>query len=138
VLGIVPLCAVLLPFEIWFRGWITGLVHVAVALVLSLVLMNSLLVWFRKIPFTCSYFPGKMAMAVTAGVYFLVFIGYCITMARWESAMIAAPWKLAVFFPVGMGALWILAKLERRELTIDDVLIFEDQPDPAVRTLELG
>jgi hypothetical protein len=137
-MGIVPLCAVLLPVEIWFRGWFAGLVSVAVATLLSLVLMNLLLVWFRKIPFTCSYFPGKMAMAATALVYFLAFVAYCITMSRWESAMIAAPWKLAVFAAATVAVLHGLARLERRELTIDDVLIYEDQPEPTVRTLELG
>jgi hypothetical protein len=137
-MGIVPLCAVLLPVEIWFRGWFAGLVHVGVAMLLSLVLMNLLLVWFRKIPFTCSYFPGKMAMAATALVYFLAFVAYCMTMSRWETAMIAAPWKLAVFTAAGVAALRGLARLERRELTIDDVLIFEDQPEPEVRTLEIG
>jgi hypothetical protein len=138
VMGIAPLCAILFPVEIWFRGWSAGLVHVGVALLLSLVLMNLLLVWFRKIPFTCSYFPGKMAMAVTALVYFLAFVAFCITMARWEVAMMAAPWRLAVFAAASIGALRGLAWLERRELTIDDVFIYEDQPDPAVRTLELG
>jgi hypothetical protein len=31
-----------------------------------------------------------------------------------------------------------LRKLETRELNVDDVFIYEDQPDPEVRTLELG
>ena len=43
-----------------------------------------------------------------------------------------------VFFAAAVGALIGLAWLERRELGVDDVLIYEDQPDPVVRSLELG
>jgi len=39
---------------------------------------------------------------------------------------------------VAFGILYGLRWLEGRELRIDDVLIYEDQPDPEVRTLELG
>ena len=63
-MGIVPLFAVLSPVEVIFRGWRLAAIHLSFALLLSLVLLNLLLVWFRKIPFTCSYFPGKTSMAV--------------------------------------------------------------------------
>ena len=35
-------------------------------------------------------------------------------------------------------ALYGLARLEKRELGVDDSLIYEDEPDPIVRSLELG
>ena len=36
------------------------------------------------------------------------------------------------------AALYGLTRLEIRELVVDDALIYEDQPDPIVRSLELG
>jgi hypothetical protein len=138
VMGIVPLFALLAPFEIFYRGWWQGLVPIVFALLLSLVLMNLLLVWFRKIPFTCSYFPGKMAMAAMALIYLLSFVLYCSTMANLERALIEAPVKLALFSAALIGLLIGIARLERSELLVDDALIYEDQPEPAVRTLELG
>ena len=38
----------------------------------------------------------------------------------------------------GMALYWSLARLEKRELGVDDSLIYEDEPDPIVRSLELG
>ncbi len=138
VMGIVPLFALLTPFEIFFRGWWQGLVSITFTLLLSLVLMNLLLVWFRKIPFTCSYFPGKTAMATMALIYLLSFVLYCSTMAKVERALIDAPAKLALVCAALIGLLIGIARLERSELLVDDALIYEDQPEPAVRTLELG
>lgn len=137
VMGLAPLSAVVLPFEIAFRGW-NGVVHLTFALALALVLLNALLIWFRKIPFTCSYFPGKMGMAAMAFVLVLGFVFYVLIVANLEARWMGHPAPLAAFYGSIAAALWGLRRLERRELRIDDVLIYEDQPDPAVRTLELG
>ena len=138
VMGIAPLFALLAPFEIWFRGWRLGTIHILFALALSLVLLNLLLIWFRKIPFTCSYFPGKTSMAVMFLFYLVAFTTYSGTMADVEQRLIRSPAGLVVFFAVIAAALAGLSRLERRERGIDDALIYEDEPDPIVRSLELG
>ncbi len=138
LMGIVPLFALLAPFEFAFRGWWLGLLHLSFALVLALVLLNLLLVWFRKIPFTCSYFPGKTSMAVMTLIYLFGFLLYCSTMASVEAGLIDAPFRMVIFYTAGILALYGLARLERYELAVDNSVIYEDQPDPIVRTLELG
>jgi len=138
LMGIVPLFAVLAPVEVWFRGWALALVHLTFALVMSLILLNLLLVWFRKIPFTCSYFPGKTSMAVMFFIYLAGFATYSWSMADVQARLIRAPASLLVFYACGAAAIWGLTLLERRELGIDDALIYEDEPDPIVRSLELG
>jgi hypothetical protein len=137
LLGIVPLFAILAPVEVWFRGWALALVHLSFALVLSLILLNLLLVWFRKIPFTCSYFPGKTSMAVMFFVYLAGFATYSWTMADVEARLIHAPASLLVFYACAATTIWGLNLLEKRELGIDDALIYEDEPDPVVRSLEI-
>jgi hypothetical protein len=137
VMGLAPLSAILLPIEIAYRGW-NGVIHLTFALALGLVLLNALLIWFRKIPFTCSYFPGKMGMAAMALVLILGFVFYVLLMGRLEARWIHEPFKLVLFYATCIAALAGLRWLEGRELVIDDVLIYEDQPDPEVRTLELG
>jgi hypothetical protein len=104
---------------------------------LGMMLLNLLLIWFRKIPFTCSYFPAKMNMAVMFGVYIGAFTTYCWTMADLEERLMQRPGGLVVFYVVGIAALWATGWLERRERDGYDVLIYEDQPDPIVRTLGL-
>jgi hypothetical protein len=138
LMGIAPLFAVLVPLEIWTRGWALAFAHLTFAVVLSLVLLNLLLVWFRKIPFTCSYFPGKTSMAVMFFIYLAGFATYSWSMADVESRLLRAPASLVIFYACGAAAVWGLTLLEKRELSIDDVLIYEDEPDPVVRSLELG
>jgi hypothetical protein len=137
VMGLAPLTAVLLPFEIAYRGW-AGLMHLVVALALAMVMLNGLLIWFRKIPFTCSYFPGKTSMAGMAGLFVITFYLYVAAMSRFQVRWMHAPAGLAVFFILCGAALAGLRWLENRELVVDDVFIYEDQPDPVVRSLELG
>jgi len=137
VMGLGPMTAVLLPFEVAFRGW-WGVIHVTFALALALVMLNALLIWFRKIPFTCSYFPGKMSMGAMALVFVVGLVFYVIVMGRLELKWIHAPAGLVAFYAVAIAALAGLRWLEGRELRVDDVLIYEDGPDPVVRSLELG
>jgi hypothetical protein len=137
-MGIVPLFVVLAPIEVVFRGWRLALIHLSFALLLSLVLLNLLLVWFRKIPFTCSYFPGKTSMAVMFFLYLAGFNVYAWTMADLEERLLSKPAELAIFYACGALVLYLLWWLERRELGVDSSLIYEDEPDPIVRSLELG
>jgi hypothetical protein len=137
-MGLLPLFAILTPFEIYFRGpWLAS-IHITFALALSLVLLEVLLVWFRKIPFTCSYFPGKTSMAVLALLYLAGFLIYAGTMATLQSQWVDSPLQLLAFYLTTGAALFGLAWLERREFGINDALIYEDEPEPIVRQLELG
>ena len=45
---------------------------------------------------------------------------------------------LLLFDAVIAASLYGLARLEKSELGVDGSLIYEDEPDPIVRSLELG
>jgi len=137
-MGLLPLFALLLPVEIAFQGWLAALVHLSFAALFGLVLLNLLLIWFRKIPFTCSYFPGKTSMALMLGVYIAGFTIYCWGLADLVEGSLSHPARLVELYVTAILALRGLAWLERRERGITDALIYEDEPDPIVRTLELG
>src|SRR3954453_3004789 len=137
IMGLAPLTATLLPVEVAYRGW-AGVMHVGVAAALAVVMVNFLLVWFRKIPFTCSYFPGKMSMGGMAGVFAVTFYVCVFWLSRAQLRWMHAPAGLLVYLGVCAAALAGLRWLESRELRIDDVFIYEDQPEPVVRSLELG
>jgi hypothetical protein len=59
-------------------------------------------------------------------------------MAGVEESLLRRPVDLAVFYAAMLIVLRGLSWLERRELIVDDSLIYEDEPDPIVRSLELG
>ncbi|MBZ5725875.1 MAG: hypothetical protein LAP87_12865 [Acidobacteriia bacterium] len=77
-------------------------------------------------------------MAAMAALYLAGFTTYNWTMADVEAKLLSRPAELALFYALGGLALYGLAWLERRELGVDDALIYEDEPDPIVRRLELG
>jgi hypothetical protein len=138
VMGVLPVFLLLAPFEVIFSGWALAVVHLSFAMLLSLLMLNLLLVWFRKIPFTCSYFPGKTSMAVMFALYLAGFTTYSWTMGDVERALLQRPVQLLLFYAAGVVALRGLSRLEKREFKVDDALIYEDEPDPIVRSLEIG
>jgi hypothetical protein len=137
-MALAPLLACLLAVAGPVHGWLTAGIDVSFAGLSGLVLLNLLLIWFRKIPFTCSYFPGKANMALMLGVYLAAFTLYCWSMADLVESLIPHPAKLFLLYAGALLALRGLKWLERRERDVDDVLIYEDQPDPVVRTLGIG
>ena len=59
-------------------------------------------------------------------------------MADVEQSLLRSPLALLAYFAVCAALIHALSRLERRERGIDDSLIYEDEPDPVVRSLELG
>src|SRR4029077_506037 len=111
LMGMVPLFVLLAPVEIYFRGWRLGFIHLTFALALSLVLLNLLLIWFRKIPFTCSYFPGKTSMALMSLLYLAGFTTYSWSMADLQGRWIGKPAPLLLYYLAISTALYGLARL---------------------------
>jgi hypothetical protein len=79
-----------------------------------------------------------MNLAFSGSLYVFGFTIYSRSMAGLIERLMQAPFKLALFYAAGLLALWLLARLERRELRGDDSVIYEDAPDPVVQTLEIG
>ncbi|HTT63455.1 MAG TPA: hypothetical protein VMG35_16480 [Bryobacteraceae bacterium] len=136
VLGVVPLFALLLPLHILFWGWRTALLHISFGVVISYLLVEVLLANFEKFPFTCSYLPGKANLKVSWPIYlfgFTTYVSVCLTLEYW---MLQHPvrfvWLLAVAVFVHL-ALFVY----RRRVGRVAALVFDEQPEPLVRTLNL-
>ena len=104
-----------------------------------MLLMNALLLGFRKIPFTCSYSAGKHNPGLVLALYlvaFLFFSGALSSLERW-----ALSWPSMVPFFLLLGAfICVLAVLRRysRELSREETALnFEDHPDPVVHSMDL-
>lgn len=84
VLSAVLLLLLLFPFYAVLWGWQVALQHLIFGLMLSLILVELLLMNFRKVPFTCSYQPGKAYITVLGVFYWFAFTTYAYTMATLE------------------------------------------------------
>ncbi len=136
--GVAPLFAALAPlyFVLWPPG--IAIAHLVFSVTLSLLLVEALLFEFWKIPFTCSYPPGKANVTLLWIFYWVGFTTYAYSMATLEVWMVRRPVRLLWFYAAA-AALWGWFQWQRRRWDrVGFTLVFEDAADPVVRTLGLS
>jgi hypothetical protein len=136
--GVAPLFVALAP--VYFITWKPGVAaaNLLFSVAISLVLIEMLTMEFRKIPFTCSYPPGKTNMPLLWASYWMAFVIFAFEMAKIESWMVKRPVRLILFYVI-VAILFAGFEWWRRRMdTVGVTLIFDDAADPAVLTLGLG
>ena len=107
--------------------------HLAVQCIAAALLVELLFWNFDKVPFTCSYFPGRTSLALLVVLYVYGITGYSFHMADLESAM-ERHWAYAVLFFAGAAVALVLAW--RRHPTAGGVRF--DGSEPVIQSLELS
>ena len=132
LIGLTPALLLVLPTEFAEWTWPTILEHAAVQLIAAALMIEALFWNFDKVPFTCSYFPGRKSLALLFVLYVYGLTGYAFHMADLEVAM-EHHWPVALlFFAVTGGALvWCW----RRHPAVETVRF--DGSEPVIQTLEL-
>jgi hypothetical protein len=115
-----------------------GVEHAAFVLLTSWILIEVLLMGFRKIPFTCSYSSAKHNVGLVVAVYFLAFLFFSPGLASLEhlalSSRSLAPFLiLAIFAAVAIAIRWYARESEIRK----GPLLFADEREPIVPSMEL-
>lgn len=129
-LALFPLFAIL-----W--GWLTAFQDLALGLALSLILVELLLINFRKIPFACSYQAGKANITVFGIVYWIAFTIYAYSIATLEQWLLQDGSRWLAFFILTLGVLGTLV-LWRKAATVEGLgIVYEDDPNPEIQTLGL-
>ena len=124
-----PLLAVALPAYSFVWGWRVGIIHTAVIAAVSILLVEILLVCYRKIPFTCSAPHFKSRIPISGFFYLLGFIVFTYLVPIIERRASDDPmWYLG--FILALTGIWLGLKLYRREMTrFDSHLIFDERSD---------
>jgi hypothetical protein len=105
---------------------------------LCLILTELLLYSSRKIPFTCSHFPGKTNLSLIGAIGCLVFALCAYAMALLEKWMFHEPVAWVVALGVEIVVLSCIMVLRDRSFTNDLGVQYEDTPLPTVQTLNLN
>ena len=132
------LLVVLLPIYAFLWGWGPACQQLIFSLMLSLILVELLLINFRKIPFTCSYQPGKANMTLLGVLYWLAFTTYAYTMAALERRLLQDDLTWMAFLVLMILLLGGLVVWRKDSLTGNSRIVYEDLPNPEVQTLGLG
>lgn len=111
--------------------------HVALLTVLGLILVDLSLLRFRKIPFACSYLPGKAQMHVTAAALIFILIGLTDVGVRLEMEALGDPRRYAWTLGVLAGVAALLRRRVSTEMEIDSSLVFEQEPPADLMALDI-
>jgi hypothetical protein len=117
---------------LFFFGWLTALLHTAILVACSALLVEVLLVHFRKIPFTCSYpaFQSHSGLILIAYLFgFFILTDYLPQMERWS---LESPVRTLCFVPLLAAAFAGLHGYRKQILDMDKQLIFEESPSSAL------
>jgi hypothetical protein len=136
--AIAPLLLLQAVVELANFPWTAALFHLAFGFALSVLLMEVMFLGFHKAPFTCAYLPGKINLVGLSVIYVFGFTMYSSTMAELEGWMEGEPVAIVAFFTVAVLAYGALTRWSTRQADAVAALDYEDDGDPAVRTLELS
>jgi hypothetical protein len=138
VLALAPVWALSASVCFWFWPWRPAVGHLAILAGLSIILAEVCLYRFQKIPFTCSYLPGKsnVHLSVLGAFALLWYLGFSV---RYERDILADLTSTITVVTV----LTLLAAAARwrtqSDATSEEAEVqFEDAPEPAVRSLGLN
>jgi hypothetical protein len=136
--AVAPLFLLLAPIELHFFRWPVALFHVAYGVALSLLLGEIMFFGFRKVAFTCSYFPGRINLVWLSVIYVMGFTTYISTMSDVEVWLSSRPAAALAFLALAAAAGVTAAWWRDRQFGLTAKLNYEDLGDPTVLTLDLA
>jgi hypothetical protein len=117
---------------IWPAG--PSLRHAAFILVVAGLVLEGFFRHFRKVPFACSFVPGKFKFHVWGIPLTISFLAFLALVSRLERALLESG-PAFVGFLTGAAGLWLAVHLANRRYYGRTPLLFEDEPEPAMVTL---
>ena len=130
--GLAPALILLLPFEIAMWNWWQAPLHTLFQFAAGALLVEVIFWTFDKVPFTCSYFPGRTNLSILFLLYFYGYSHYSFDLADLEQA-IENHALYGVGFFVAAAALLTLSW--RRHPAAAQVRF--DATEPVIQTLDL-
>lgn len=133
---LIPSLAIALPAYAFVWSWRIGVIHTAVVAAASMLLIEILLVRFRKIPFTCSspHFKSILISLFFCFAGFMVFTSWVPIVERRASD--DPLWYLG--FILALTGIWLGLTIYRREMTrFDGQPIFEERSDVGYLAIEV-
>ncbi len=121
----------------WALGPLRGVLHTIAVATACWLLMELLLLRFRKIPFTCSMPPFQNHVIMMLFLYLLGFVAFALVLPAMEQQLLAEP-LLLVLLPLAVAAASWFIRQARQDGDHDQFLIYEDRPDAAVTVIRLA
>ena len=136
LLAVAPVWLMALVFSLGYRPWLPAAGHLLLLAMLGLLAIEVSLIGFAKLPFTCSFLPGKANMqyvvwgSIGGGMLILLFVISCERPALGNAVEFCATAVLGTGAVLGLR-LWNRARERECEL------YFEEKPEEPLITLGL-
>jgi hypothetical protein len=132
----VPVWLISALIALTYRPFSQAAEHLVILSLLGLILADLNLLGFYKVPFTCSYLPGKSNIQFSFWVFLIVFVPLTLLGATRELRALAHPFQFACI----VAALAVVAaglRAINRHRSKSAVLYFEEPPEEVITTLRL-
>jgi hypothetical protein len=132
---ILPLFVLLFIFYLMLWGWMYALLFCLYGFAISSLLLEIAFVNHHKIPFTCSYFPGKGKMHIFWIVYLFALTFYVSLASSIAFKLLYDP-RNFLYFCIVFPLLFIIIRLAQNRFFLQRAdIIFEEVPEPVLLTL---
>jgi hypothetical protein len=135
--AVLPVWLVTAGLSLSFRPWYQVVEHLAILALLGWFFTGISLIGFYKVPFTCSYLPGKTNIQFAFWGFVVVLMTLAVSFAPLEMQALGNPLRyasLVVVLIVAAAGLWVF----NRHRAESAVLYFEELPEQLITTLGLS
>lgn len=134
--ALVPALLTGIPAVGLLLGWQYAVWHAVFTIILGMLYVEMRLSGWQIVPFTCSYLPGRKPLFASAGLFWLLYTLTTLMFTGIEWGVMHS--NIASLIVAGMLAYgYVRARRNRTEQWDDIPLLFDDIPEPVVRTLDL-
>jgi hypothetical protein len=135
LLAVLPAWLAAVALAVPYRPWAQAGTHLGILLVLGFIIADLCLVGFYKIPFTCSYVPGKSNFQYVFWTGLGAFVVLLVFMHQIEYPALHSAKKSAYLLLV-LGAAAVALRIYNHRRAKEAVLYFEEPPQEVI--LKLG
>jgi hypothetical protein len=130
-----PLFVVLFVFYSILWGWSAASFFCLFGLAVSILLVEIVFINHHKIPFTCTYLPGKGKIHIFWIVYLVSFIFYVSVMSSLAYELLLNPSGFFFFSSIALALFFLIRLIQNRVFLQDADIIYEEEPEPVLLTL---
>jgi hypothetical protein len=134
--ALLPLFTLVVIFYQFFWGWSPALLHSVFGLAASILLLEGFFWRYQKVPFTCTFVPGKAKVHVYWLPYVFGFLIYVSFLSSLERFLFVNPRYFLRYFVI-CGILIVGSRLYQNLCVYrHQPIIYHEEPEPVMITLE--
>jgi hypothetical protein len=137
LLAALPVWLVAAGLGFGFRPWMQVAAHLVVLGLVGLILTDLSLIGVSKVPFACSYLPGKSNIQYMFWAFVVVFVPIAMEFADYEQRALGHVWRYALLVAALGGVDWGLWAFNLRKARTA-VLYYEELEPVVIQTLGLA